>query len=84
MMEMRSNDVPELKAWLDKKRGNYIHSDIQNELLRIMAHRILREHVLKPIQNGSCISSNHDLWAVRISKESNNNLNFCYHFLEGM
>ena len=58
MMEMRSNDVPELKAWLDKKRGNYIHSDIQNELLRIMAHRILREHVLKPIQNGSCISSN--------------------------
>ena len=58
MMEMRSNDVPELKAWLDKKHGNYLHHDIQNELLQIMAHRILREHVLKPIKNGSCISSN--------------------------
>ena len=43
MIEMRSNDGPELKAWLDKKRGNYLHSTIQNELLRIRAHRILRE-----------------------------------------
>lgn len=41
LLEERSLDIPELVPWL-KKRDNYLSADIQNEILQIMAHILLR------------------------------------------
>ncbi|KYM96912.1 Zinc finger MYM-type protein 1 [Cyphomyrmex costatus] len=46
---MRTEDVPELKKWLDKSRSGYTwtHHDIINEMLQIMAHEIIRKYLLE-------------------------------------
>ena len=49
---LRALDDEDLVNWMDKKRGNYMHSDCQAELLQIMGRRLLREHILKPIYQG--------------------------------
>ncbi|KAJ8895481.1 hypothetical protein PR048_000814 [Dryococelus australis] len=43
-LEERYLDVPVLNQWL-KRRGKYLSSDIQNELIEIMTHNVLREIV---------------------------------------
>lgn len=42
LLEERSMDVPKLGIWL-KKRNNRLSHDIQNEIIRIMAHAVQRE-----------------------------------------
>ncbi|KAJ8886031.1 hypothetical protein PR048_012237 [Dryococelus australis] len=44
LMEERCLDVPELNQWLKRSR-KYLSCDIQNELIEIMAHNVLREIV---------------------------------------
>ena len=52
LAKLRANDCPDFQQWIDKKQHTYMHKDIQNELLEIIAHKILREDILKPIQKG--------------------------------
>ena len=52
LCELRAKDDPELEKWILKERGNYMSPECQNQILGIMANRILREHILKPIQQG--------------------------------
>ena len=39
---MRTEDVNDLEVWLTKTT-NYTNKDIQNEMLEIMSHQILRD-----------------------------------------
>lgn len=41
LLKERAHDIPELNPWLNK-RDNYLSADIQNEILQIMAHSVLR------------------------------------------
>ena len=47
LLMCRAEDVPELKKWLERPRNtnNYTSPEIQNEILKIMAHEIQREIV---------------------------------------
>ena len=47
---LRAKDDLDLVSWLDKECGNYVCSQIQNELLDLMGQRIKNEHLLKHIQ----------------------------------
>ena len=40
-MKLRSDDCEDLKMWLKRKRAYTTH-EIQNEILRLMAHQIVR------------------------------------------
>ena len=39
----------DLKKWIEKQRGNYMNHTIQNEILSLMADRLLNEHIMKRI-----------------------------------
>lgn len=51
LLRLRSQDCPELAAWLNRKE-NFTHHDIQNEVLRLMSHEILRAIVGDVISSG--------------------------------
>ena len=40
---LREEDNPILKAWCTKKQNKYVHHEIQNEMMKVMALKILRE-----------------------------------------
>ena len=42
LLKLRSKDFLKLKEWLEKKTEKYTSHGIQNELLKLMAHQILR------------------------------------------
>ena len=42
LMKLQGEDDPAIEGWLEKKTNKYTSADIQNEILTIMAHRILR------------------------------------------
>lgn len=42
LLDERSQDVPALKKWLEQ-RDKWLSSDIQNELIEIMAHTVQRD-----------------------------------------
>ena len=42
-LKLRSKDFLKLKEWLEKKTEKYTSHDIQNELLKLMEHQILRD-----------------------------------------
>ncbi|KAK3923608.1 Zinc finger MYM-type protein 1 [Frankliniella fusca] len=42
ILRERQNEIPELGAWLER-RSNYLSPTIQNELIEIMSHMVLRE-----------------------------------------
>lgn len=48
ILEERMVDVPELKDWL-VRTNNYVCAEIQNELIEIMAHTLLRD-IMKEAQ----------------------------------
>ena len=41
MLKLRASDSDELKQWLHRK-DNYLHPEIQNELLQLISNEILR------------------------------------------
>ncbi|KAK3928265.1 Zinc finger MYM-type protein 1 [Frankliniella fusca] len=41
LLKLRATDIPELDSWL-KRRIKYLSPEVQNEMLEIMAHEILR------------------------------------------
>ncbi len=43
LLKLQSETDSDLKAWLQKKHDKYTPGDIQNEILRLMAHSVLRE-----------------------------------------
>lgn len=43
LLKLRSKDVPELTNWLQKKTEKYTSHDIQNEIIMLMAHQIVRD-----------------------------------------
>ena len=43
LLKLRSKDFLKLKEWFEKKTEKYTSHDIQNELLKLMAHQILRD-----------------------------------------
>lgn len=43
LLKLRCKDFPKLSGWLKKKKEKYTSHDIQNELLMLMAHQILRD-----------------------------------------
>ena len=43
LLKLRSKDFLKLKEWLEKKTEKYTSHDIQNELLRLIAHQVLRD-----------------------------------------
>lgn len=43
LLFLRASNDPELLLWLERKTNKYTSPDIQNELLKIMALRILRD-----------------------------------------
>ena len=44
LLRLRAEDSPQLREWLQRKE-NFTHHDIQNELLQIISHDVLREVV---------------------------------------
>ena len=38
---LRSIDNPKISEWLSRKNGTYVSKDIQNEIIKLMAHRVL-------------------------------------------
>ena len=46
LLRLRAKEIPELKKWLTETKKHYTTSDIQNELLQIMTHEILRDVTL--------------------------------------
>ena len=50
LIKLRCDEDPSIVEWLQKKTSKFISSDIQNEMLQIMALRILRE-IAQNIQN---------------------------------
>ena len=42
LLKLKSKDFLKLKEWLETKTGKYTTHDIQNELLKLIAHQILR------------------------------------------
>ena len=42
LFKLRSKDFPKLKEWSEKKTEKYTSHGIQNELLKLIAHQILR------------------------------------------
>ena len=42
LLKLRSKGFSKLKQWLEKKTEKYTSHDIQNEILMLMAHQILR------------------------------------------
>ncbi|KAH9371871.1 hypothetical protein HPB48_012978 [Haemaphysalis longicornis] len=48
LLDERSQDVPALKKWLEQ-RDKWLNSDIQNELIEIMAHTVQRD-IIKDIK----------------------------------
>lgn len=43
LLKLRCKDFPKLIDWLEKKTEKYTSHDIQNEILKLMAHQILRD-----------------------------------------
>ena len=41
LLRLRADDSPELREWL-KKKENFTHHDIQNEMLRLISHEVVR------------------------------------------
>ena len=41
LLLLRSKDIPQLKDWLMKEKGEYNSQDIQDELLSIMSQQVL-------------------------------------------
>lgn len=41
LLKLRCKDFPKLECWLEKKSEKYTSHDIQNELLKLMAHQII-------------------------------------------
>ena len=52
LADLRAKDDSKFQQFIGKKQKTYLHKDIQNELLSIMANKLLREDILKPIQQG--------------------------------
>ncbi|KAH9361711.1 hypothetical protein HPB48_005136 [Haemaphysalis longicornis] len=48
LLDERSQDVPALRKWLEQ-RDKWLSSDIQNELIEIMAHTVQRD-IIKDIK----------------------------------
>ncbi len=42
LLKLRSHDVPELNAWLERTSYKWISHDIVNEMIELMAHTVLR------------------------------------------
>ena len=51
LVKLRSNDVPELQAWL-QKTTNFMSSDIQNEMLTLLANNVVHQ-LVETIRNES-------------------------------
>ena len=43
LVKLRTKDFPKMKQWLEKKTEKYTSHDIQNEMLILMAHQIIRD-----------------------------------------
>ena len=43
LLRLRAEDIPQLLKWLDKQSKKHTAHENQNEILEIMAHRVLRE-----------------------------------------
>ena len=43
LFRLRAEDIPQLLKWLDKQSKKHTAHENQNEILEIMAHRVLRE-----------------------------------------
>ena len=44
LLRLRAEDSPQLREWLQRKES-FTHHDIQNEILRLISHDVLREVV---------------------------------------
>ncbi len=43
LLLLRSVDNPNISQWLSRKNYTYVSKDIQNEIARLMAHKIMRD-----------------------------------------
>ena len=43
LLKLRTKDFPILKQWTERKSEKYTSHDIQNEILSLMAHEIVRD-----------------------------------------
>ena len=42
-LKLRAETRPKIHEWLQRKNDTYISKDVQNEMIKLMAHRCLRE-----------------------------------------
>lgn len=54
LLYLRATDVPQLREWIAQKT-TYTHHDIQNEILRLYAHAVLRK-ICGAIQQSRCFA----------------------------
>ena len=50
LMKLSSKIDPRITSWVEKKRNKYLHSDSQNEILKLMAFTVLRD-IIKNIND---------------------------------
>lgn len=50
LLKLRSEDIPELKSWLQRSKYKWLSHDVTNELCTILSHEVLSK-IIKLIQN---------------------------------
>lgn len=55
LLNVRAQEIPELKSWLAQKKSKWLSHDILNEMTEIMAHDILRT-LIKEVQSADFFS----------------------------
>lgn len=73
LLKLRCDEDPSIAEWLQKKTFKFTSADIQNEMLKIMALRVLRE-IAQNIQNAAIYTIMADESSDVINKEQ---LVFC-------
>ena len=61
LMKLSAKTDPKITLLMEKQRDKYFHKDVENEVIRLMAFRLLRD-VVKDITNTDC--SNHEQFVV--------------------
>jgi hypothetical protein len=51
LLQLRSSDLPELSTWLTRST-KWLSHDIQNEIMELMSHSIIRDIVQRILKNG--------------------------------
>ena len=53
LLRLRCKDNEFLEKWMERKTDKYTHSDIQNEILKLMSNSVVRQ-LVNDMRSGQC------------------------------